>query len=269
MHIKSNSAICKLVNRINLELVTIGQARVDTQWFGNVVSPVYSRLYYITDGLFSIQTPDGQEEVLRAGNWYLIPSGFSFHYKCSDFMEHYYFHIKLCDFDGTDLLRGCGKILCLTQDQLVNCDIFSQAVSSNTLVVGLRMRQNITDILLTFIETFNIPIQAEDYSPCIYKALIYIKQNLSMQLSIQQIADNIFVSKSTLTKHFQKELHMSVNEYICNTIMAEAEQLLMTSNISIHDLSQKFGYSDQLYFSRRFKEKFGISPREYRKEYHL
>ena len=62
---------------------------------------------------------------------------------------------------------------------------------------------------------------------------------------------------------------MSVNEYIYNTIMAEAERLLMTGNISIHELSQKFGYSDQLYFSRRFKEKFGIAPREYRKEYHL
>ena len=47
--------------------------------------------------------------------------------------------------------------------------------------------------------------------------MVYIKQNLSMQLSITEIAENIFVSKSTLTKHFQKELHMSVNEYICNT----------------------------------------------------
>jgi len=51
--------------------------------------------------------------------------------------------------------------------------------------------------------------------------------------------------------------------------MAEAERLLMTSNISIRDLGQKFGYADQLYFSRRFKDKFGMSPREYRKEYHL
>ena len=269
MHILSNTSICKLVNRLNLELLTVGQAQVDPQWYGTVLSPVYSRLYYITDGSFTVLTPDGREQTLRAGNWYLIPSGYSFEYKCYDFMEHFYFHIKLCDFDGTDLLRNCNKILSLIPDQLVNCNLFMECIGGNHLVTGLRMRQIITDILLTFIEQYNIPVYSEDYSPCIYKALIYIKQNLSMQLSIQQIADNIFVSKSTLTKHFQKELHMSVNEYINNTIMADAERLLMTSNISIRDLSQKFGYSDQLYFSKRFKEKFGISPREYRKEYHL
>ena len=269
MHIISNSNICKLINRLNLELLTVGQARVDTQWFGTVISPVYSRLYYITDGSFSVFTPDGHKKTLMAGNWYLIPSGYSFDYACSDFMEHFYFHIKLCDFDGTDLLRSCDKILCLTPEQPIHSTLLEQCIQGNDLLVGLQMRQIIIDILLSFVESHRISIRAEDYSPCIYKALIYIKQNLSMQLSIQEIADHIFVSKSTLTKHFQKELHMSVNEYICNTIMADAERLLMTSNISIHDLSQKFGYSDQLYFSRRFKEKFGISPREYRKEYHL
>ena len=144
-----------------------------------------------------------------------------------------------------------------------------RTIHEKNIVYGLAVRQLITNILLAFIEKFNIQISAEDYSPCIYKALIYIKQNLSMQLSIQQIADSIFVSKSTLTKHFKKELNMSVNEYIYNTIMADAERLLMTSSLSIHDISQKFGYTDQLYFSRRFKEKFGMSPREYRKEYHL
>lgn len=269
MNILTNSTVCKLVNRLNIELLTVGQARVDTQWYGTVVSPVYSRLYYITDGSFTICTPDGNEKILEAGNWYLIPSGYNFDYKCSDFMEHFYFHIKLCDFDGTDLLRNCGKMLHLTPEHPVDCNCFMQCINSNHLTHGLRMRQIITDVLLSFIENFEIMIRAEDYSPCIYKALIYIKQNLSMQLSIQQIAENIYVSKSTLTKRFQKELHMSVNEYICSTIMAEAERLLMTSNISIRELSQKFGYADQLYFSRRFKDKFGMSPREYRKECHL
>lgn len=269
MHILSNTSICKLINRLNLELLTIGQAQVDTQWFGTVVSPVYSRLYYITDGSFTIRTLDNKELTLYAGNWYLIPAGYSFDYQCSNSMEHFYFHIKLCDFDGTDLLRSCGQILSIKQEFPINTDNFMEAISNNDFLSGLQIRQTITDILLCFIKKYRIPIHVEDYSPCVHKALIYIKQNLSMQLSIPEIAKNVFVSKSTLTKHFQKELHMSVNEYICSTIMAEAERLLMTSNISIHDLSQRFGYSDQLYFSRRFKEKFGISPRDYRKEYHL
>lgn len=266
MHIFSNPAICKSGNRLHLEILTFGQASVDPEWYGNVISPVYSRLYYITDGAFTIRTPDSKEILLESGNWYLIPSGYSFSYTCSKSMEHFYFHIKLCDFDGTDLLRNCDALLRLASKNEVDCEFLHKCLSSTVLSDGLRLRQTVFDILIYLLDMYGVSVRTEDYSTSIYKALVYIKQNLSMQLTISEIAENIFVSKSTLTKHFQKELHMSVNEYICNTIMADAERLLMTSNISIRDLGQKFGYTDQLYFSRRFKEKFGKSPREYRKE---
>lgn len=266
MYIVQNPALCKATNRLNLELLTFGHAEVDPQWFGSVNSPLFTRLYYITDGSFTIHSNEGETIELTAGNWYLIPSGFSFDFGCQRSMEHFYFHLKLSDFDGTDLLRNCQSPLCLEPVEYVDKDFLYQCAGSNRTTDGLRLRQIALNILLTFIDRFQISIHTEDYSPCIYKALVYIKQNLSMGLTITEIAENIFVSKSTLTKHFQKELHMTVNEYICNTIMSEAERLLITSNISIHDLSQRLGFSDQLYFSRRFKEKFGKSPRQYRKE---
>lgn len=265
MYNTTNPALCKSGNRLNLELLTFGFAGVDPDWSGNVVLPVYSRLYYITAGAFTIHTTDSQVMKLEKGNWYLIPSGCSFTYHCSKMMEHFHFHIKLRDFDGTDLLRGCLQPLCLKPQAEPDTAFLTHCLHSNTVSDSLRLRQTVLDVLIDFLDKHNITIRTEDYSPCIYKALVYIKQNLSMQLSISQIAENVYVSKSTLTKHFQKELGMTVNEYICNTIMAEAERLLMTSNISIHDLCQKFGYGDQLYFSRRFKEKFGVSPRNYRK----
>ena len=265
MHLTQNPALCKATNRLNLELLTFGHAQVDPEWSGNVTSPLFTRLYYITNGSFTISNAAEQTQ-LTAGNWYLIPSGYSFDFGCGCNMEHFYFHLKLSDFDGTDLLRNCLSPLQLQPSDNIDTKFLMHCTQSNAPVDGLRLRQIILDVLLTFIEKYQIQIQTDDYSPCIYKALVYIKQNLSMGLTITEIAENIFVSKSTLTKHFQKELQMTVNEYICNTIMAEAERLLITSNISMHDLSQKLGFSDQLYFSRRFKEKFGKSPRQYRKE---
>ena len=265
MYNTTNPTLCRSGNRLHLELLTFGFAGVDPGWSGNVVLPVYSRLYYITAGAFTIQTADGEVIKLQKGNWYLIPSGCSFTYHCNKIMEHFYFHIKLRDFDGTDLLRSCQNPLCLTPEAQPDTAFLTHCLTSSAIPDGLRLRQTVLDVLTVFLETHNIAIRTEDYSPCIYKALVYIKQNLSMRLTLSQIAENIYISKSTLTKHFQKELGMSVGEYICSSIMAEAERLLMTSNISIHDLSQKFGFSYQLYFSRRFKEKFGTSPRNYRK----
>ena len=265
MYITVNNAICNSGNRLHTELLTFGFAGVDPNWGGRVVLPVYSRLYYITDGAFTIRTSDGEVTTLQKGNWYLIPSGCSFTYHCSNMMEHFYLHIKLCDFDGTDLLRNCRKPLCLKPETEPDTAFLTSCLTDSAILGSLQLRQTVLDVLIAFLETHSITISTEDYSPCIYKALVYIKQNLSMQLTIPQIAEKVFVSKSTLTKHFQKELGMTVGAYICNTIMSEAERLLITSNISIHDLCQKFGYNDQLYFSRRFKEKFGISPRNYRK----
>lgn len=266
MYTIQNNPLCKSVNRIRLEILTFGQARVDPQWFGSVISPMHSRLYYITDGSFSIRSPEGEKATLEKGNWYLIPAGYSFDYACDNMMEHFFFHVKICDFDGADLLRSCEQPLCLTPEENADCDFMTKCLNATKLTDGLLLQQTVFRILILFIEKHGISISVKDYTQCTYKALAYIKQNLSMQLTTSEIAKNIFVSKSTLTKHFKKELNMSVNEYITNAIMTEAVRLLMTSDIPICELSQKFGYSDQLYFSRRFKEKFGKCPREYRKE---
>lgn len=260
----TNLSLCKLTNRIHLELLNFGNATIVPPWQGYVSSPVFSRLYYICDGSFSISSTDGRSYHLEAGQWYLIPAQYSFQYQCKEEMEHYYFHLKLYDFDGADLLRNCTAPL-LLDEVSVETDFLRMCLDTSDIALGLILRQNIMQILLTALQSNHIAIRSNDYSPCILKALTYIKQNLSMQLSIAEISENIYVSKSTLTKHFKAELGMTVNEYICSTIMAEAERLLMTTGIAIGDISHKFSFSDQLYFSRRFKEIFGISPREYRK----
>ena len=109
MYLYMNPILSKSVNRINLNLLIFGKASVDPDWHGKVMSPVFSRLYYISKGSFTIRAD--KEYTLKQGNWYLIPAGYSFDYECSETMEHFYFHIKLCDFDGTDLLSNCKNPL--------------------------------------------------------------------------------------------------------------------------------------------------------------
>ena len=116
------------------------------------------------------------------------------------------------------------------------------------------------------IDRNKINLQYVKYSACIKKALTFIRENLSASLTLAKISEGIFVSKSTLTKHFQKELSTSVNEYVTRLIMSEAESLLSTTELSVGAISEELGFSDQLYFSRRFKEIHGVCPSEYRKK---
>lgn len=265
MYNHANYDICKFVNRIKLSLIAFGHAKVSTEWKGRVASPVYSRLYYVTEGS-SVISPEKSDEIkLEVGKWYLIPTGCSFKYECSSEMEHFYFHLKLSDYDGTDLLRKCNKPLIV--DFPDNFTPFmEECINSESMLDGLRLQNTAFTVLLEMMKKYNVDVKAENYSSCVMKAIRYINDNLSVQLSITEISENIFVSKSTLTKCFRKELSMSVNEYIYDVVMSKAEYLLKTSDLSILEISEKFGFYDQFYFSKRFREKFRISPREYRRD---
>ena len=263
MKSSQNLSLCKHINRINLNLQTFGVATVDPAWSGKVISPPFSRLYFITGGMFRIIGKGGKSFVLSSGKWHLIPSGYSFSYDCHEEMEHFYFHLKICDLDGVDFLEKCMEPMSI--DFPFDKDFFSRCISSNDSLCGIKLCNVLREIIFSFIIKGKISVATDDYSPCICNTLIYIKQNLSMQLTVSEIAENCFVSKSTITKHFKKELSVSVNEYISNMVLSEAERLLSTTTIPISEISQKLGFSDQFYFSRKFKEKFGIPPREYRK----
>ena len=259
-----NYDICKLSNRVRTNLLVFGYAKVDSSWQGTVLSPVYSRLYYFVSGSCAITPKDGEKIVIQPGKWYLFPAGLSFDYECEKEMEHYYFHLKLCDFDGTDLLRNCKAPLCIERAD-ENTKVLSDLIQKKSTLDGLYLKQTALSMVLCILKENNVDIKTENYSPCVMKAITYIKDNLSVQLTINEIAENIFVSKSTLTKHFQKELSMSVGEYIYDLVMSEAEYLLSTGNEQVQTISEKYGFYDQFYFSKKFKEKFGMSPRNYRK----
>lgn len=265
MTITGNQHLCKMSNRINLDLLTLGYAKVGTDWKGEVLSPVYSRLYYVISGKVEISPGSSEKMVFESGMWYLIPTGCSFEYKCTEDFEHYFFHLRLRDFGETDLLREC-KIPLRTKIDSDTSDILSRFIKSKNSIDALLLKEMAFSVLAKLLKENHAEIKTDNYSPCIMSAIRYIKENLSVKLTISEISENIFVSKSTLTKHFKKELNMSVNEYVYNLVMSGAEHMLTSSEVSIHDISEKYGFYDQFYFSKRFKETFRYSPQKYRRQ---
>ncbi len=263
-----NSTICQNLNPVHLLMFYYGRADVDSQWKGKVYNPIASRLFYIVSGTADIKLMDNQVLTMEAGKWYLFPAGCSFEYSCEDHLDHIYFQVKLCGVDGIDLFRKC-KIPCIATLDDNKIDFFTEGISYTSLIQSLRVRQEIYNVLLSVIEQNNLDLTSKNLSPCVTRAIQYIKYNPTVQLTSELIAEHAFVSVSTLTKHFRKELSISIHDYIHDMILFEAEQLLIKSDMSILDISEKFGFCDQFYFSRRFKEKFGVSPREYRKTFVL
>ena len=263
MIVTANISLCERTNHIRLILLYAGHALVGREWRGKIINPDVSRLYYIISGDAAITALDGTQTPLTAGKWVLLPAGFSFDFSCEEQMEHIYCHLKLCDLDGLDMLSSFSTPAVFEVPE-VTSDFFIDRIQSGEITDGLLLRHEFEKVLLTFLAGQDVQIEYNQYSPCVVKAIKYIKRHLSAQLTVTDVAEHVFVSNSTLTKRFKAELAKSVGEYINDTIMFEAGQLLLKTNLSILAVSEKYGFSDQFYFSRRFKEKFGMSPRKYR-----
>ena len=255
-----NHSLCENINQFRLTMLMMGHATVDRSWTGKIQSPSYSRLYYIVSGSASILTDKGRYPLLP-GRWYLLPAGCSFEYLCEKELEHIYFHIKLSATDGLDLLRCCNHPIYIS----AGIDDSFHLSSESNIMDGLIIHSKIYAVLLSILKEHGISINNQTFSRCVSKAIDYIRNHLSAQLTTEEIAANSFVSKSTLTKCFKKELNMTVQEYLYDVIMFEAVQQITHNSLSILELSERLGFSDQFYFSRCFKKKFGVPPREYKK----
>ncbi|MBE6611403.1 MAG: helix-turn-helix transcriptional regulator [Ruminococcaceae bacterium] len=263
MIINTNYTMLDNINDIQLRLIECGHAKSKEEWVGNIVSPPYTRLYYIVAGDPYIMLGDTRIP-LEVGFCYLIPTGFSFRYACETSMEQLFFHVNLTDYNGTDLFRSCKNIMQYKLGTEKIADLIRYSESEN-LYDGLMLRQEIYSTILTMVDKYRVNLESVCFSRCVLLAIEYIKTHLSLQLGIGELAASAFVSESTLAKKFKSEVGMTIGSYIDDAILFEAEQLLLKSDLTILQISERFGFCDQFYFSRRFKMKYGETPQKYRK----
>ncbi|UOB16729.1 helix-turn-helix domain-containing protein [Abyssalbus ytuae] len=100
----------------------------------------------------------------------------------------------------------------------------------------------------------------------IEKAATIIKQELESIDSVAKLAHRICVNQNTLQNGFRHLYSMSVNEYIRNQRIEKARELLENSDLNITEITYKIGINSRSYFSKLFKERFGITPKNYIKQ---
>ena len=95
------------------------------------------------------------------------------------------------------------------------------------------------------------------------KAVIYIQSNFA-NVKIAEVAKNIGINRSYLTKIFKTKMGISPQEFLMECKLNYACKLLLETDAQIQDIARRVGYDNLLTFSKIFKDKFGISPKFYR-----
>lgn len=98
----------------------------------------------------------------------------------------------------------------------------------------------------------------------IYNVIQYIGNHVNKNISVAEIADELHVDRSTLSKKFKRELGFNISPYIMRRKLEEAKSLLHYTDKTISEISEYLCFSSQSYFQNVFKAKYGITPKEYR-----
>lgn len=102
------------------------------------------------------------------------------------------------------------------------------------------------------------------YSALTKKCLCYMFKEYKNNTSLEDAAADLNVSKSYLSRVIKLDTNNTYLEKLNTLRMFIASQLLICSDDSINLVSKKVGINDSLYFSRKFKQHFGVSPKSYR-----
>ena len=95
--------------------------------------------------------------------------------------------------------------------------------------------------------------------------LEYIEENLEQEISLEEMAASAGVSKTEVLRCFHKTLQTTPYSYVMEVRLSKATDLLAQTGLSVGEIASRTGFNQQSYFGKRFKEKTGMTPLEYRK----
>lgn len=95
------------------------------------------------------------------------------------------------------------------------------------------------------------------------EALQYIRKNFAEDLSLDEVAKNVFVSSYYLSHLFREELDITYSDYLTKIRMEAAVKLMKEKNRSIREIAEMTGFKEAGYFCKAFKKCNGITPKKY------
>lgn len=110
--------------------------------------------------------------------------------------------------------------------------------------------------------------QLENIRPEVQKALAFIRQHYNEDISIQQVADSLYLSPYYLMHIFKSDVGKTFHTFLTEYRMETAKELLRTPGCRIYEIALQIGYTDVKYFNKLFKKYTSLTPSEYIRMYY-
>lgn len=278
--------------------VYVDEYRFSKRWVYYETNIPYSLIRYIVSGTATFKVNDESYEV-KANDVFYFPYGSTLY--CAAREEIVFISIRFIGNIQTpynDMLRSLwniGHLFHFEEDSEMKSwfeEVYKAAISRNTyrrlltsgylnLICAKLAQLSSTDEesiqehaeerermrsefdMNTIRRRANISLQKSD--PRVRALVDYLTLHPEENLTREQMADMCGVGISTLRRIFKDEMGKTIHEFIHDNKMMMAVHLLLTTTDSISDIGYRLGYETPSYFTKNFRENFGVSPHEYRK----
>ncbi len=95
---------------------------------------------------------------------------------------------------------------------------------------------------------------------------LYVGRHLNDRLRVKDIAERLGLHPYYLGRLFKEQAGVTITDYVHRARVNAAKRMLVTRQGTLSDVAAWVGYSDSEYFSRKFREIVGVSPRIYREQ---
>ncbi|OOF66461.1 GlxA family transcriptional regulator [Rodentibacter sp. Ppn85] len=113
------------------------------------------------------------------------------------------------------------------------------------------------------------PIARKTANENINEWLDIIRTNLKGDYSINQLAKQLTMSRSTFTRHFRQATGMAFTEWLIEVRLQKGRELLESTKLTIDEIAHQIGFHSTTAFRQHFKAKHHISPKQWQKRFSI
>ncbi len=203
---------------------------------------------------------DKKRLVANAGDVLFIPANKPYEVEYS-FSEFIVVHLPCCNYTEAECINAQGK-------ENIPA-LFLKLLGMWNTARSVNLAKSYVYEILHELSQSNISKDSErpkEFERC----LSYLEENFcNSDVSIESLCHFGYISRSSLQRYFLRYLGVSPKQYLLRLRLGKAVDLLANDSKPIADVAEACGFSDEKYFSRIFKQTYGLSPSDARHRTHI
>lgn len=121
-----------------------------------------------------------------------------------------------------------------------------------------------SDMLKEYCEMV-LDVNDSKYSSIVLRTINNVNQSLTEKVTLQQLADMVYVHPNYLSSLFKREVSISLFKYILKRKVEESVCFIKYTDLPLSAIAHKFQFCSQSYYIKTFKKCLGVTPNWYRR----